>query len=64
MPVKKTTSAMSRQKAPAKRKSSAKRRSKRRKITPWRKALRILFISVIAFIVLVYLLVFLKAQFL
>lgn len=64
MPVKKATSAKSRQKAPAKRKSSAKRRNKRRKIAPWRKILRNLFISVIAFIILVYLLVFLKAQFL
>ena len=58
MPVKKAASSKSRRKAPA------KRRSKRRKIAPWRKVLRILLISVISFIVLVYLLVFLKAQFL
>lgn len=64
MPVKKAASAKFRQKAPVKRKTLAKRRSKRREIAPWRKVLRILLISVISFIVLVYLLVFLKARFL
>ncbi len=64
MPVKKAASTKSRQKTPAKRKTSAKRRSKRRKIAPWRKVLRVLLISAISFIVIVYLLVFLKARFL
>ncbi len=59
MPVKKTAA---KRKTPSKRRN--KGRSKRKKIAPWRNVLRILLISIVSFIMLVYLLVFLKARFL